>query len=501
MNKKKFLSILLTIIIMVSATMSFSISYAASNVKIELFGEIITLPDSYGEPFIDTTTSRTLVPARGLFEAIGATVNWTPENRAVTVTKDGLEIKVSIDSTLAFKNTKAVVLDQPAVIKGDRTYVPLRFIAESLDLDVDFNENTTTVVIKESAKKTEVTDGVYEIGRDLDSTEYLFVANASAKDVNVKLLKGKDSSKTENVITTVNFKDSAYISLIGCKYVELVGCTAKSLDTFSDRKTDGSYQNGMFKVGKDLEPGMYAVSRVDSKQPASYKTYYFPFSASQTNEAINEIKISVNRNILLRKGQYILLDNAKLSLVQVSSTEASGGGGSSNSGSRPVVIPSATQTPTSSPTSVPAAPPAATEIPVIIPPPAAEPTADPNISTELFYPEFDGTIYDFGYCFQLPTHLKDGIDGYVVDYMYEITSSELIENDTVNVEYLKAAYGEKFLNEGFVETNVPGSILGEYRLYNAEKSIEIICYFSKREEGITLYYVNVTILRNASADN
>ncbi|MBR2500053.1 MAG: hypothetical protein IKB60_03125 [Clostridia bacterium] len=521
MNTKKLISVILTITLLVSMTMSFSVAHAEGKVKIELFGEIITLPQGYGNPFIDTTTNRTLVPARGLFEAVGATVNWAPETRTVSVSKEGLEVKVTIDSTLAYKNTTAIVLDQPPVIVDDRTYVPLRFIAESLDLNVDFDGTTTTVIIKEAVKKVKTPgEGIYKVGEEIDAEEYLFIANkdASAGNVKVKLLRDKDSSKAENVINSFDIKTSLYISLIGCNYVELVGCTAYPLDSLPQRVTNNSCENGMFKVGKDLEAGMYAVSRVDSKQTASYKTYYFPFSKDEANETINEAKISANRNILLRKGQYILLENSKLSLIQVSSSEVSGGGSSgsgsgSGSGSKPVVVPSATAKPSPVPTATPTVAPGATstvspteeptvaplptETPVSTHPPVAEPTTDPNVSTELFYPEFDGTIYDFGYCFQVPLHLKEEIiEDVIVDYMYEITSSELIDNDTVNLEYLRSAYGANFLNEGFEETNVPGNILGEYRLYNPEKSIEIICFFSKRVFDIDLYYVNVTILRN-----
>lgn len=505
MNTKKLISILLTIVIMVTATMSFNIVNAESKVKIELFGEIVTLPEGYGNPFIDSTTNRTLVPARGLFEAIGATVNWSAETRTVTVSKENLEIKVTLDSTLAYKNTTAIVLDQPPVIVGDRTYVPLRFIAESLDLNVDFNGETTTVIIAEKKKKTASAEGVYQVGNDIDSTEYLFVASKDATKGNIKakLLRGEDSTKAENVITSIDFKDSVYISLIGCNYVELIGCTAHSLDALPGRVTNGSCENGMYKIGKDIEPGTYAVSRVDSKQAASYKIYYFPFSTSGTNKTVSEASISVNKNITLKKGQYILLDNAKLTKLETASSGSSGGGGggSGSSGSRPIVVPSATATPTATPspqpTHIPGTP---TDVPTAEP--TAVPTTNPNISTEEFFADFDGNVYDFGNCFSIPVLYKEEIPGELIIYTYDITDSALILNDSLNVDYLRSAYGNKFISDGFEEIQIPSETTDEYSLYNRETGLWVKClFYHDTYDGNDAYSFEIFLLYNMVNDN
>ena len=39
-------------------------------------------------------------------------------------------------------------IDVPAMIKDDRTLVPLRACAEAFDLDVDWNKNTRTAIVK-----------------------------------------------------------------------------------------------------------------------------------------------------------------------------------------------------------------------------------------------------------------------------------------------------------------------------------------------------------------
>ena len=100
-------------------------------------------------PFIEN--DRTLVPMRAIFEAVGATVQWDEEKRTVhAVRMDGENISgisLQIDSTDAFVNSERMVLDVPAKIKDDRTFVPLRFVIESLGEKVEWDSENYAVKI------------------------------------------------------------------------------------------------------------------------------------------------------------------------------------------------------------------------------------------------------------------------------------------------------------------------------------------------------------------
>ncbi|MBE7027564.1 MAG: hypothetical protein E7407_00835 [Ruminococcaceae bacterium] len=145
---KKAASIILCVVMLCGYVCAVS---AAGNVKVTFLGETIDFPEGYGEPFIDELTGRTLVPARGVFEAFKAEVSWDATTRTVYIYKDDDKIEIVIDSNTALKNDEKITLDQPAVIVGDRTYVPIRFVAEGLNLNVGFDEKTTTVIIEEKA--------------------------------------------------------------------------------------------------------------------------------------------------------------------------------------------------------------------------------------------------------------------------------------------------------------------------------------------------------------
>ena len=90
---------------------------------------------------------RTLVPMRVIFEKLGATVDWDEETRTVTGTKGARTIKLTIDNKTALIDGKEVELDVPAMQLNDRTMVPVRFIAESLNCKVDWDGFAQTVFV------------------------------------------------------------------------------------------------------------------------------------------------------------------------------------------------------------------------------------------------------------------------------------------------------------------------------------------------------------------
>ncbi|MET3941470.1 putative DNA-binding protein YlxM (UPF0122 family) [Paenibacillus sp. PvP094] len=99
------------------------------------------------EPFIKK--GNTFVPFRAIAETLNAEVTWNPEERSITVTKDGVSIKLVVDSKNATVNGQNVSLDAPATITKGSTYVPVRFISEALSATVLWEEQSRTVVVYE----------------------------------------------------------------------------------------------------------------------------------------------------------------------------------------------------------------------------------------------------------------------------------------------------------------------------------------------------------------
>ncbi|KGE19314.1 copper amine oxidase N-terminal domain-containing protein [Paenibacillus wynnii] len=95
------------------------------------------------------TSGSTLVPFRAISEALQAEVVWNQKERSVTVTRDGVTVKLIIDKKTAYVNGQPVTLQvPPAIVKGS-TVVPVRFVSEALKATVKWEPESQTVVIYE----------------------------------------------------------------------------------------------------------------------------------------------------------------------------------------------------------------------------------------------------------------------------------------------------------------------------------------------------------------
>lgn len=88
---------------------------------------------------------RTLVPLRGVFEALGATVYWNNDTRSVTAYKDGTTVELAIGSSTMYVNGQPKYLDVAGQIINNRTMVPLRAISEAFGAVVYWDNDTRTV--------------------------------------------------------------------------------------------------------------------------------------------------------------------------------------------------------------------------------------------------------------------------------------------------------------------------------------------------------------------
>lgn len=122
---------------------------------------------------------RTLVPVRFVTEALGATVSWDPDRQQVGVRPLPDEgpgvgsILLTIGSRTVQVAGRPVELDVAPQIVADRTFVPLRFVAETLGLDVGWKDAERTVVLTQVPAVLAVTPGsgdaaVVVRGRGLD---------------------------------------------------------------------------------------------------------------------------------------------------------------------------------------------------------------------------------------------------------------------------------------------------------------------------------------------
>ena len=114
----------------------------------------------------------TLVPLRGIFEALGASVVWDGATQTVNASKGGTQIKLQIGSKTAYRNGQAVTLSVPGKVIGGSTLVPLRFVSEALGADVKWDGAAQTITIASSSLPLSVSPTPYKVKDGQFTTKY-----------------------------------------------------------------------------------------------------------------------------------------------------------------------------------------------------------------------------------------------------------------------------------------------------------------------------------------
>lgn len=90
----------------------------------------------------------TMIPIRAVSDALCAdSVEWNGKESCATISRDGTALQISKNSKTAWVNGRKTTLDTAAVIRNDRFYVPIRFVAETFGTKVDWDKNSYTVLL------------------------------------------------------------------------------------------------------------------------------------------------------------------------------------------------------------------------------------------------------------------------------------------------------------------------------------------------------------------
>ncbi len=208
----------------------FSVSvYAADEVAVIVNGEPLDA-DAEAE-IID---GRTFVPLRAIAEALGAEVEWKQESRGITLRTENAETALAIGSLSASitkgNKVSAAALETAPYIKDDKTYVPLRFIAQGLNCKVYWLEELNAAVITDAHSRA---DGNLAVLLE----KYLTIDLPTAIKADSAKLAADIESKPESVI-------NYFSSLWTDRALELLAdeMTEKQKEEFSSLASDSDKQ-------------------------------------------------------------------------------------------------------------------------------------------------------------------------------------------------------------------------------------------------------------------
>ena len=107
-------------------------------ITIKVDEKTVDFPDA--KPFVDDN-GRTQVPVRAVSEMLDCKVDWVQETQTAVIEKENGElITLTLGSDIMTIGESQVKMDTTVLLKEERTYIPVRFVAEALGLTVEWVE-------------------------------------------------------------------------------------------------------------------------------------------------------------------------------------------------------------------------------------------------------------------------------------------------------------------------------------------------------------------------
>ena len=162
----------------VTATPVSATSVSPPQIRVAINRTYVQFPGSIRPENIQ---GRVLVPARGVFEALGFEVSWDGAQQRAILTRHDYEIILTINSTTFTVNGAAHQLEVPAqMLHGGTTFLPLRHPLEAIGYVLDWDGPTQTVHIYTKMNAPLWVHGFYAFGsfgqrgliHDMDSVSF-----------------------------------------------------------------------------------------------------------------------------------------------------------------------------------------------------------------------------------------------------------------------------------------------------------------------------------------
>ena len=144
-RSKRIISLFLSLLVLFSTINVFAVRHPVKDIPLN--GIIVNDHIVYSDVYPYIKNSRTYVPIRFIAEELGYDVKWDGANKKVIMKNGNTNVELTIGSNKMKVNGKVLTLDAPAEIKDERTFVPLRAIAESFGKKVDYSKDYKAVYI------------------------------------------------------------------------------------------------------------------------------------------------------------------------------------------------------------------------------------------------------------------------------------------------------------------------------------------------------------------
>jgi hypothetical protein len=188
-------------------------------ITVSVDGTVVSFPDA--QPFIDKN-SRTQIPIGSLAQILSAKTGWDGETRTAYIIKNSEVVKIIIGDNKLYKGTVSsdgayaftggpITMDTVAVIEKDRTFIPVRYAADTLGYSASWDGETRTVNLVSAVKannqasdKADFTDGLL---KSMPKDSNYMVSPLSLKMAFAMAANGADGETRQQILDTLNISD------------------------------------------------------------------------------------------------------------------------------------------------------------------------------------------------------------------------------------------------------------------------------------------------------
>ena len=272
---KKIISIVLAFIMLTVLNIT-ALADKLPDVKLVVDGKVA---ETDVPPVIEN--GRTLVPVRALFESLEAKVGWNEKTKKITISYGETEILLFADSVVAIVDNLYKELDVPARIINSRTMIPVRFVSESLEFKVDWDDKTRTVTVKtkpdeeekENVKTANYLTGV-SVEKGNNTTEITIKGVGEAEVYTMKLQKPNryvfdfDDTTLDTNITTHTIESKHIKGIRLGQFEKTIARVVLEADKFTNYTAKKQGTNYIITFGTEAESEEDAVELPEVNETA-----------------------------------------------------------------------------------------------------------------------------------------------------------------------------------------------------------------------------------------
>ncbi|MGE5421992.1 MAG: stalk domain-containing protein [Ignavibacteriales bacterium] len=260
-----------------------------------------------------------MLPARAVFEALGASVNWNGAAKTLTGAKGKTSVVLKINGKSGQINGVAKPLSVPATMSGGRILVPVRFVSEAFGAEVDWDADQKAAFITTVDKSVLPPDDVKGTLTSMDQNVVKLPIDgmwanpySMTGSEGIMFFVAKNPESLNQFQSLDKETQKKYMNdYMQANWGELVGCQKVQCIFVYDGRRYAAMSTTHLADSKDLKIALYRngmYANVVAQDKANDKYTYYYGSASKPDRFVFDLEaVPTEKDIQIKKRNTLLV--------------------------------------------------------------------------------------------------------------------------------------------------------------------------------------------------